>query len=690
MKNRSRFNRRFTSMLSIMAILCFAVANISWAGNENGNGRHVRGQLLIKSKAGVSKDKIKGILANHGAVTAGEIEQIKVKLIRVPAHALEKVKAALEKNPHISFVEHNFIAEGAAEPNDEKYPSQWHLPKISAPDGWDMCTGSDIAPIAIIDSGVDPTHPDLSDKLICGYNFVENNTDTHDTLGHGTAVAGTAAAISNNVAGVAGVAWGNPIMPLVVLNSDNSATYYNVAKAITFAADNGIRVINISLGGSSSSSTMQNAINYAWTKGTLVFACAMNNATSTPNYPAACEHVMAVSATTSSDTRASFSNYGAWIDIAAPGVSILTTNRGGGYGYWSGTSFSSPVAAGLAGLIISANPDLTNTQVVEIITQNADDLGDPGFDQYYGYGRVNAHASLVAAIGTAPEPEPDITDPLVSITSPDEGSTVSSSITVSVSATDNVEIERVELYIDGAFFGTSATNPHNFYWNTNDLPEGYYELSATAYDASGNIGHSNSVTVYVSNFQDTTTPEVAITSPASGSSVSGGATVRVSVTDNVAVNRVELYINGALFATDTTEPYECYWNTQNYSDGTYKLFAVAYDTSENMGESDPVTLYVSNFQDTTTATTAPSVNIVSPIDDVTVSGLVKISASAESDVGVNRMELYIDDVLKAVKYRSTLNYNWNMRKESVGEHKIEIRAYDTAGKVGTDSITVYK
>jgi len=432
---------------------------------------------------------------------------------------------------------------------------------------------------------------------------------------------------------------------------------------------------------------MQNAINYAWTKGTLVFACAMNNATSTPYYPAACEHVVAVSATTSSDTRASFSNYGNWIDIAAPGASILTTNRGGGYGYWNGTSFASPIAAGLAALIISANPDLTNTQVVEIITQNADDLGDPGFDQYYGYGRVNAHASLVAAIGRT-APEPDVTDPLVSIASPEEGSTVSSSMTVSVSATDNVGVERVELYIDGTLFGTSTTEPHNFYWNTNDLPDGYYELSAIAYDTSGNIGHSNSVTVYVHNQQeqDITSPEVAITSPAGGSTVSGGATVRVSAIDNVEVNRVELYINGLLFATDTTEPYECYWNTQNYSDGTYTLFAVAYDTSENMGESDPITVYVSNFQDTTTATTVPDVDINYSI----VSDLVKISASATSDVGVTRMELYIDGTLKTVKYRSTLNYNWNMRKESGEEYEIEIRAYDTKGKVGIEKITVYK
>jgi subtilisin family serine protease len=598
MKNRSRFSRRFTSTLSIMAILCFAVANIAWAGNEN--GPHVRGQLLIKSKAGVPKGEMQRILARHGAVTAGEIEQIKVRLIRVPDHALEKVKAALEKNPHISFVEYNFIAEGFAEPNDERYPSQWHLPKISAPDGWDMCTGSDIAPIAIIDSGVDPTHPDLSDKLLSGYNFVENNTDTHDVRGHGTAVAGTAAAISNNVAGVAGVAWGNPIMPLVVLNSDNLASYYNVARAITFAADNGIRVINLSLGGPSSSSTVQNAINYAWTKGTLIFASAGNYATSTPCYPAACEHAVAVSATTSSDTRASFSNYGAWIDIAAPGTSILTTNRGGGYGYWNGTSFSSPVAAGLAGLIISANPDLTNTQVVEIITQNADDLGDPGFDQYYGYGRVNACASLVAAIGTAPEPElepePDITDPLISIVSPGEGSTVSSSITVSVSATDNVGVERVELYIDGAFFGTSATNPHSFYWNTNDLPDGYYALSAIAYDTSGNIGHSNSVTVYVYNQQeqDSTPPVVSITSPAS------------------------------------------------------------------------------------------------PADDAYLSNLVKIIVLASDNVGVTRMQIYVDGLLMVDKQASKISWPWNVKKASNGEHIISSKAYDAAGNVGTASIKVYK
>ena len=588
MKKRNLFVQSFVFTFSFIMVICFAGASMAWAGN--GIGRHMEGELLIRSKPGVSKDKMQGILANHGAVTAGEITQIKVKLIKVPDHALEKVKAALEKNPHISFVEHNFIAEGFAEPNDEKYPSQWHLPKISAPDGWDMCTGSDMAPIAIIDSGVDPTHPDLSNKLISGYNFLENNTDTHDVQGHGTAVAGTAAAISNNVAGVAGVAWGNPIMPLVVFSSDNLASYYNVARATTYAADHGIRVINISLGGPSSSSTVQNAINYAWTKGTLVFASAGNYGTNTPIYPAACEHVVAVSATTSSDTRASFSSYGNWVDIAAPGASILTTSRGGGYGYWNGTSFSSPVAAGLAGLIISANPDLTNTQVVEIITQNADDLGDPGFDQYYGYGRINVHASLVAAIGTTPEP--DITDPLVSIASPEEGSTVSSSIRVSVSATDNVGVETVELYINGAIFGTRTAAPYDFYCDTNDLSDGYYEFLAIGYDTSGNIGHSNYVTVYVHNQQeqDITPPVVSITSPADGAHLSKLVKINVLASDNIGVTRMQLYIDGLLRVDTSASAISLPWNVRKESSGEHIISSKAYDAAGNIATAS-ITIY---------------------------------------------------------------------------------------------------
>ena len=682
MKNVVEFCAKFVLILSIAVSLCFTVINPTWASNES--AKYVADELLVKPRVGISKSEIEEILKAHSAAAAGEIKQIKVRRIKVPSHALEKVKAALAKNPHIEFVENNFIADRAFEPNDSRYPSQWHLQKISAPYGWDLCTGSQTVSIAIIDSGVDPAHPDLSDKLLPGYNFLNESTDTHDVCGHGTAVAGSAAAISNNVEGVAGVAWENPIMPLVVVNPDNWATYYDIARAITYAADHGARVMNISIGGSSSSSTLQNAINYAWNKGAVIFACAHNYSTSRPYYPAACANAVAVSATTWSDSLASFSNYGNWIDISAPGLSILTTTRGGGYGYKHGTSFSSPIAAGLAALILSINPSLTNTQVLDIIIQNVDDLGEPGFDQYYGYGRVNVYASLIAAMQAVSPP--DTTEPSVSITSPEEGSVVSGLVTVCVSATDNVGIESVELYIDGMLFDTRTTAPYNFTWDTRDYPEGNHELFAVACDTSGNIGQSNYSTVYVNNDipEDTIAPDVSITSPEEGSVVSGLVTVCVSATDNVGIESVELYIDGMLFDTRTTAPYNFTWDTRDYPEGNYELLAIAHDGSGNTGRSSYVTVY--NSQDTT----PPTVTITSPSDGSHVSKLVKVSISASDDIGISKIELYLDGALKVIKYESSLSWNWNTRKISKGEHIISTRAYDTEGNIATDSITVYK
>src|SRR5262249_38944556 len=148
---------------------------------------------------------------------------------------------------------------------------------IQAPYAWGVTVGASGVPIAIIDSGVDGTHPDLTSKLIPGWNFLNGTSNTADVLGHGTAVAGTAGGATNNATGVAGVTWNNMIMPLVVLNSSDYASYSDIASAITYAADHGVRIINISIGGSSSSSALQSAVDYAWNKGAVVFASAMNN-----------------------------------------------------------------------------------------------------------------------------------------------------------------------------------------------------------------------------------------------------------------------------------------------------------------------------------------------------------------------------------------------------------------------------
>jgi thermitase len=226
---------------------------------------------------------------------------------------------------------------------------------------------------------------------------VKSNSDTSDVLGHGTAVAGVIAAAGNNGIGVAGVSWQSRLMPLVVVDENDLAAYSNIAEAIQYAADRGVRVINISIGGATQSPTLQSAVDYAWSKGALIFASAMNNSASVPYYPAACNHVMAVSATDSNDRLASFSNYGNWIAISAPGTSILTTTNGGGYAYWFGTSFSSPIVAGVAALSLAVNPSLTNAELWTILEKSADDIGPPGYGASFGWGRVNAFTAVTAA-----------------------------------------------------------------------------------------------------------------------------------------------------------------------------------------------------------------------------------------------------------------------------------------------------
>jgi subtilisin family serine protease len=364
------------------------------------NGGHISGRLIVQLHRDANPDAVAQTLAVHGSAIHKTIPQLRTHVIRVPEAVIDRVAASLERTGLFTIVEQDHVAQGAALPNDPSFASEWHLSKIKASSAWDLTKGSSSIKVAVVDSGVDPTHPDLASKLVPGWNFVSDNSDTRDSQGHGTAVAGALAAATNNYTGVAGVAWSNPIMPLVVLDSNNYASYSDVASAITYAADHGARIINVSLGGSSASSTLQSAVDYAWNKGAVVFAAASNNSSSSPYYPAACRNVVAVSATTQSDTFASFSNYGSWITISAPGDNILTTTKGGGYGSWYGTSLATPVAAGVGALVFSRNPALSSSQLFNILKQNSDDLGSGGFDPYFGWGRVNAYRAVAAAGGT--------------------------------------------------------------------------------------------------------------------------------------------------------------------------------------------------------------------------------------------------------------------------------------------------
>jgi thermitase len=359
---------------------------------------YVPGRLLVGRRGGTDGALALRTLRAHRASVKREMPGLGISVVEVPEETSGAAMESLRASGLFEYVERDALAHTAGdEPNDPSYRAEWHLPRIGSGQAWMLSTGAATAPVAVIDSGIFAAHPDLKGRLIQGWNFLNASPDTGDTMGHGTAVVGTIAAATNNGIGIASVNWLSPVMPLVVVDSEDNAAYSDIAAAIEFAAARGIRVVNISLGGRSESQTLQKAVDYAWNRGTVIFAAAMNNSSADPYYPAACQHVVAVSATDAYDHLAAFSNFGNWIAISAPGTSILSTADGGGYAWWNGTSFASPLVAGVAALCLAVNPELSAGELVALLERTADDLGPSGFDSSFGWGRLNAWRAVLQA-----------------------------------------------------------------------------------------------------------------------------------------------------------------------------------------------------------------------------------------------------------------------------------------------------
>ena len=547
---------------------------------------YVPGQIVIQEREGIKQGDINKALAAANAKFLKKLTQTRHDVIQVPQPQVEAVMRYLVTTGLFTVVERDGAARSSGNPNDPNFPSQWHLTKIQAPTAWNTTTGGIATPIAVVDSGIDPKHPDLASRLIPGWNFLGDNSDTHDVLGHGTAVAGVVAAATNNLTGVAGVTWANPIMPLVVLNSSDYASYSDIAAAIMYAADHGARIINVSIGGTSPSSTLQSAVDYAWNKGAVVFACAMNNSNSTANYPAACDKVVAVSATNEADTLAGFSSYGSWITLSAPGNNILTTNNGGGYGYWYGTSFASPITAGAAALVLALRPSLSSAALVNLLQNNSDDLGAPGYDTSFGWGRVNVSRVVSAASSLV------VTPPSVSISAPSADATVSGTVTVSGTSSGPNGIASVQLSVDGKAVSTVAGPSFSFSWASGTVTAGSHTLTVTASDSTGLTG-SASVPVRVllaAAPADGIAPTVEITSPVSGSRVSKVTSIKVSASDNAGVTQVAIYVDGVQVYTGSAAPYSTNWNTRKLASGTHIITAKAWDAAGNSGSAASVSV----------------------------------------------------------------------------------------------------
>ncbi|WP_082036134.1 S8 family peptidase [Bacillus sp. B-jedd] len=305
------------------------------------------------------------------------------------------------KRKDVEFAERHYILMQNAlpMPNDVFYREQyqWNLPAIGTENGWSISRGSKDITIALVDTGVDLNHPDLKNRLVRGYNVLKDNNNPDDDNGHGTHVAGIIASETNNGLGVAGITWFNKIMPVKAMGKDGYGTTFDIAKGIYWATDNGAKVINLSLGNYQPSRALKEAIDYAHKRDVVIVAAAGNDHSRQPTYPASYPQVLAVSAVDHDGGLAEFSNYGTYVDVAAPGVYIPSTYFRSRYAALSGTSMASPHVAGLAGLIRSENPKLSNRQVARIIKKSAADTGLKGPDAQFGSGIIDVNRALQMA-----------------------------------------------------------------------------------------------------------------------------------------------------------------------------------------------------------------------------------------------------------------------------------------------------
>ena len=465
-------------------------------GKEGGRGamEFKAGEIIVKFGEGISQASIQSLFLTEGVRILDEMGNLGLMLLSVPrGQELEKIEE-LKRNSLVEFAEPNYVVRiadpiaiepqyslHAADiiPNDPRYPGQWNLPRIEAPAAWDITTGSDKVVIAFVDSGVDLDHPELTDKIwtntgeiagndfdddgndfkddVHGWDFVNWHGEPQDDHGHGTFVASIAAAETNNDLGMAGVSWGAEIMPIKVFDKDGQFYLWDLTGGITYAADNGARIINLSFNWADWSQALQAAVNYAYSEGCLLVAAAGDSFDSTYQYPAALEHVVSVAATDRYDEHPEFSTYNDEVDVAAPGVDILGAWWGVGYGTLSSTHMAVPHVSGLAALVWSVNLQLTPDEVENIIESTAVDVGEPGRDDYFGHGRIDAGAAVMATTHYL-QVEPDILPPILVC----DGSNPSSQMITNPGTNSST-------------WSTTAIAP----WLSISSPEGYTPSSAT-------------------------------------------------------------------------------------------------------------------------------------------------------------------------------------------------------------------
>ncbi len=381
-----RIMRVSLALCLITALIVFMVPLL--ASGKAGDAEFAPDQILVKFKAGTVDNAKNKVHAKHGGQVIGEIEAIGVQVVKVPSgKVLDKVTAYGGEDA-VAFAEPDYMVEAAGYPDDTYFAKQWGMTKIKAPEAWDITSGSAAVNIAILDSGIYREHPDLTGKVVESANFTRSKT-VDDRYGHGTHVAGIAAALTDNGLGVAGVAYGCNLLNVKVLGDNGRGSYSALIEGINWAVSRGANVINMSLSGQADSEALQDAVNKAWAGGVVLVAAAGNYGDTTLQYPACYENVIGVAAVDENDAKTSWSSYGDWVDVAAPGLDIYSTIfskrkvKGSTleYVYASGTSMAAPHVAGVAALVYGRVTDTSengclNDEIRARIEAMADRVGE--------------------------------------------------------------------------------------------------------------------------------------------------------------------------------------------------------------------------------------------------------------------------------------------------------------------------
>lgn len=590
-----------------------------------------QGRIIVQTNAGISDQEFGETIDFYAVQSRKKIAPTGLHVIQVSPGEEQAILQELAVDPAVAFAESDQIVAPAYVPDDTHYASAWHLQTLQLPVAWDSSQGANIT-VAVLDTGINATHEDLAGRLAVGWNAVDGDAvDYSDIHGHGTAIAGVIGAATNNGIGVASIAPAATILPIRITNrADGVAFTSDMAAALIWAADQGARVANISYD-ITPSMTVGNAAQYFRSKGGVVVVAA-GNQNGDPGHTDS-PFLVSVSGTTSADNLAGWSNFGSYIDVAAPGQGIWTTNRNGGYSSLSGTSFASPAVAAVAALVMSVDRTLTPDEVETIIEATADDLGTPGVDTRYGHGRINAAAAVARATqGSAV----DIIAPVV--TAPPDITVEATGPLTAVISGSAVALDAV----DGAL--TASMNP------TGPFAVGIHVVTWSASDTSGNTGTDTQVITV----DDTTPPLVTAPPDLTIQSVGGSVAVQLGMASAADL------VDGELTVTPD--------QSGSFDVGIHTVVWSATDSSGNTGSAtQQVTVSLADV-------TPPQ---VTPPPDLVVEASGTLTAAT---LGTATAVDNVDGVLVPSPDQTG--------PFAVGVHVVRWRVNDVAGNIGVGTQTV--